>query len=218
MTRISLPPVRLIAVVALALLVAACTATPRPLYVPLATSRYGYAEQPTGDLSYEVTYRAPLFSTYAYGQTSRDRITQQQLALAYDMALLRASDLALARGMAAFRELRRDNDVRVDVESDPFYQNGFSRPCYDYRYCTPTPYISPDRRTVVDVAVRLQVQLEPRAVSGTYDAADSKRKLLAAYPNAVIAGSNAPANAGSVAAPVGAPSVGGGPIGTFNSP
>jgi hypothetical protein len=51
------------------------------------------------------------------------------------------------------------------------------------------------------------VQLEPRAVPGTYDAADSKRKLLAAYPNAVVAGS-APVNAGSVAAP----------LGTFNSP
>ena len=60
---------------------------------------------------------------------------------------------------------------------------------------------------MVDVAVRLQVQLEPRAVPGTYDAADSKRKLLAAYPNAVVAGS-APVNAGSVAAP----------LGTFNSP
>ena len=200
--------IRLSALVAMTLFVAGCSTAPRPLHVPLAMSRYGYAEQPTGDISYEITYRAPLFSTYAYGQTSRDRITQQQLALAYDMALLRASDVALARGMAAFRELRRDNDVRVDVESDPFYQNGFSRPCYDYRFCSPTPYMSPDRRTVVDVAVRLQVQLEPRAVSGTYDAADAKRKLLAAYPNAVIAGSNAPANAGSVAAP----------IGTFNAP
>lgn len=208
MTRTSLPVIRFLAVAALALLVGACTAVPRPLYVPLATSRYGYAEQPTGDLSYEVTYRAPLFSTYAYGQTSRDRITQQQLSLAYDMALLRASDLALARGMAAFRETRRDNDVRVDVESDPFYQNSFNRPCYDYRYCPPSPYISPDRRTVVDVAVRLQVQLEPRAIPGTYDAADSKRKLLAAYPHAVIAGNTVPPSGGPVAAP----------IGTFNSP
>lgn len=204
MTKTFLPAVRLLAVAALALLVAGCAAAPRPLYVPLATSRYGYAEQPTGDLSYEITYRAPLFSTYAYGQASRDRITEQQLSLAYDMALLRASDLALARGMAAFREVRRDNDVRVDVESDPFYQSGFNRPCYDYRLCPPTPYISQDRRTVVDVAVRLQVQLEPRAVSGTFDAADSKRKLLAAYPNAIPSGNNV------------APSTGG-PIGTFNT-
>jgi hypothetical protein len=217
MTRTSLSALRFLAVAALALLVTACTTVPRPLYVPLATSRYGYAEQPTGDLSYEVTYRAPLFSTYAYGQTSRDRITQQQLALAYDMALLRASDLALARGMAAFRETRRDNDVRVDVESDPFYQNNY-RPCYDTRFCTPSPYISPDRRTVVDVAVRLQVQLEPRAVSGTYDAADSKRKLLAAYPHALSAGSAAPPSGGPAAAPIGGTPSRSGPIGTFNAP
>ncbi len=218
MTRTSLPTIRFLAFAALTLLVGACTAVPRPLYVPLATSRYGYAEQPTGDLSYEVTYRAPLFSTYAYGQTTRDRITQQQLALAYDMALLRASDLALARGMAAFREVRRDNDVRVDVESDPFYQNGFNRPCYDYRYCPPSPYMSPDRRTVVDVAVRLQVQLEPRAVSGTYDAADSKRKLLTAYPNAMAPNRNSALSGGPVATPIGGVQPSNGPIGTFNSP
>ena len=122
-----------------ALALSACSGTPRPLYVPYGTYNYGYAERPTGDASYEISYRPPHFNTYAYGQTARDRIIEQQLSVAHDIALLRAADLALARGMPAFRELRRDNDVRVDVENDPFYDNGLTRPCYDARFCTPQP-------------------------------------------------------------------------------
>jgi hypothetical protein len=188
----------------IAVAASACTSTPRPLYVPFGPSNYGYTEHPTGDVSYEVSYKAPRFNTYVYGQTARDRLVDQQLTIAHDMALLRASDLALSRGMAGFREIRRDNDVRVDVENDPFYNSGFNRPCFDTRFCTPAPYLSSDRRTVVDAGVRIEVRLEPRASDGAYDAADSKRKLLAAYPEAQP--------------PRGPAQVPGGPIGSFNGP
>jgi hypothetical protein len=184
--------------------VSACSSTPRPLYVPFGPSNYGYSERSTGDASYEVSYRAPRFNTYVYGQTARDRIVDQQLAIAHDIALLRASDLALSRGMPAFREIRRDNDVRVDVENDPFYNSSLNRPCYDTRFCTPPPYLSSDRRTVVDAGVRIEVRLEPRVDGGAYDAADSKRRLLLAYPDALP--------------PRGTPQVPGGPIGGFNGP
>lgn len=188
----------------LAIVASACSSTPRPLYVPFGPSSYGYAERPTGDASYEVSYRAPRFNTYVYGQTARDRLVDQQLTVAHDIALLRASDLALSRGMAGFREIRRDNDVRVDVENDPFYNSSFNRPCFDTRFCTPQPYLSSDRRTVVDVGVRIEVRLEPRVEGGAYDAADSKRKLLAAYPEALP-------QQGTAQVP-------GGPIGSFNGP
>jgi hypothetical protein len=200
--RTSMAWMRAAAVAALALLAAACSGTPRPLYVPLGTASYGFAERPLGDVTYEVVYRAPIYSTFAYGRASRDRIAQEQLALAHDMALLRAADLALGRGMPAFREVRRDNDVRADVEDDPFYDSAFNRPYYDGRFYQPAPYVSPQRRTVVDVSVRLEVRLEPRAEPGTYDAADVKRKLLAAYPTALPSANGAARSSG-------------GPIGTF---
>lgn len=186
----------------LAFAAGACSTVPRPLYVPYGPVNYGYSDRATGDVTYEVNYRAPRFATYVYGKPARDRIADQQLAIAHDMALLRAADLALSRGMPAFRELNRSNDVRVDVESDPFYESGFARPCYDPRFCAPQPYISPDRRTVVNVGVKIDIRLEPRVVSGAYDAADAKRRLLAAYPDALP-------RAGVTPLP-------GGPVGSFN--
>lgn len=202
----ALKTIRLCVIAALALLAAGCAGTPRPLYVPLGTASYGYAERPTGDVTYEVIYRAPVYSTFAYGRASRDRIAEQQSAIAHDMALLRAADLALGRGMPAFRELRRDNDVRADVEDDPFYDSAFNRPYYDGRFYHPAPYISPQRRTLVDVSVRIEIRLEPSVQGGAYDAADVKRRLLAAYPTAVPGGT------------VGAAPRTGGLIGNFNTP
>jgi hypothetical protein len=194
----------LVSLLLLAFAAGACSSTPRPLYVPFGPSNYGYTEKATGDVSYEISYRAPHFITYAYGRATRDRITEQQLSIAHDMALLRAADLALSRGLPAFRETRRDNDVKVDVESDPFYESGLARPCFDTRFCTPSPYLSPDRRTVVDAGVRIEVRLEPRIENGAYNAADARQRLLAAYPNALP-------KEGPAAVP-------GGPIGSFNAP
>jgi hypothetical protein len=190
MRHASLRTIRACAVAALALLAAACSSAPQPLYVPLVQSMYGYAERPTGDVTYEVIYRAPIYSTFAYGRVSRDRIAEQQVALAHDMALLRAADLALSRNMPAFREVHRDNDVRTDVENDPFYDNAFARPYYDGRFYTPAPYVSPQRRTLIDVSVRLQIRLEPKVEPGAYDAAEVKRKVLAAYPNVLPQNAN----------------------------
>ena len=177
----------LAALALLALSLAACAGR-QPLYVPMDTGTYGYSEKPTGDVSYEITYRAPLFSTFAYGQATRDRVAQEQVELAHDMALLRACDLALARGMPAFRELRRDNDVRVDVQDDPLDSYWTNRPYYDPHTVTPAPYVSRDRRTLIRASVRIEVRLEPRVAAGAFDAADARRKLLAAHPDALPSG------------------------------
>jgi hypothetical protein len=199
----SLRGTRIVLVLALALAAAAC-AGERPLYVPYGGSTYGYADRPLGDELYEVSYRPPEFRTYAYGRATRERVVNEQLALAHDMALLRAADIALMRGFPAFREVNRDNDVRVDVENDPFYEPWGYRP-YPCRGCGPgyytAPYMSQDRQTNVNATVRLQVHLEPRIVSGTYNATEVRDKVLAAYPNALPK-----------------TEVPGGPIGSFNPP
>jgi len=196
---------RIFAVLALALLAAACAE--RPLYVPYGVNTtYGFADRSLGNDTYEVSYRPPDYRTYAYGRSTRDRVVNDQLALAHDMALLRAAEIAKMRGFPAFRELNRDNDARVDVETDPFYDPWGYRP-YPCRGCGPgyytAPYMSQDRQTTVNATVRLQVRLEPRVVSGTYSVDEVRSKVLAAYPNAL---------------PKEQTSVPGGPIGNFSAP
>jgi hypothetical protein len=176
------------AALALFALAAGCSFAPPPLYVPMSAGSYGYAEQQTGDISYRITYRAPVFSTFSYGRATRDRIANERVALAYDMALLRAADIALARGMPAFREIRRDNDVQVDVQDDPLDDYYYNRPCFDFHFCTPPPYVSRDRRSIFRIAATIDVRLETRIEAGAYDAADAKRKLLAAHPDALPRG------------------------------
>jgi hypothetical protein len=200
----SLRGTRIVLVLALALAAAAC-AGERPLYVPYGSnSTYGFADRPLGGDTYEVSYRPPEYRTYAYGRATRERVVNDQLALAHDMALLRSAEIARMRGFPAFRELNRDNDVRVDVEDDPFYDPWGYRP-YPCRGCGPgyytAPYMTQDRQTNVNATVRLQVRLEPRLSAGAYNAAEVRDKVLAAYPNALPK-----------------TEVAGGPIGSFNQP
>jgi hypothetical protein len=169
----------------LALGLAACSFTPPPLYAPLgALGNHGYAERQIGDNTFQILYRAPVFSTFSYGPATRQRLASQRTALAYDMALLRASDLALAHGMPAFRETHRNNDVRVDVQDDPFNDYWFNRPCFDFR-CSPPPYVSRDRRTLVRAEVTLDVQFEQSLQAGAFDARATRNRILAARPNAL---------------------------------
>lgn len=176
---------RFAALAFLAVVVGACSTVPEPLYVPASDGSYGYFEQQTGDISYKVTYRAPVYSTFSYGVATRERLANERAALAYDMALLRAADLTLSRGLPAFREIHRNNDVRVDVREDPFDDYWYNRPCFDFRFCAPPPYVSRDRRTLIRATVTLDIRLEPRLEPGTYAAADAKQKLLAAHPDAL---------------------------------
>lgn len=170
----------------LALGLAACSFTPPPLYEPLgALGNYGYAERQTGDNAFQIVYRAPVFSSFSYGPATRQRLANERTALAYDMALLRAADVALAHGMSAFRETHRNNDVQVDVRDDPFNDYWFNRRCFDWRFCAPPPYVSRDRRTLVRVAVTLDVQLEQSLQVGAYDAHATRNRILAARPNAL---------------------------------
>lgn len=170
----------------LALGLAACSFTQPPLYAPLgALGNYGYAERQTGDNAFQIVYRAPVFSTFSFGPATRERLASERTALAYDMALLRASDIALARGMPAFREIHRNNDVRVDVQDDPFNDYWFNRPCFDWRFCSPPPFASRDRRTLVRSTVTLDVQLEQSLQAGAFDARATRTRILAARPNAL---------------------------------
>ena len=164
---------------AAAVLLAAC-ASP-PLYQPQSgPDSFGYAQRPVGDGGlYEVSFRAPPRITFAYYAT--DRLSDQRLRLAYDLALLRAAELALSHvNQPAFAVRRRDNDVQVDIRrDDDAYHDGFgSAP-----RTTAVPYLLYDDEpyAVISAQVTLLVEFIPTLAPGAFDAVATARQLRQRY-------------------------------------
>ncbi len=114
--------------VVLALFVLAGCAGSPPLYVHTETGRsYGYSETQLSNTQYRVAYRAPRVSTRTPNRIERERRGHERLALAYDLALWRAADVALQLGVPGFAVASRENDVQVEVSLDKPYQNTSNR-------------------------------------------------------------------------------------------
>lgn len=189
---------RLLPPLVAALLLAACASAPPPLYVPFGQyDGYGYSEEQLSETRYRVHYEAPSRTSFDAGRAGRERAAEERIAVAYDMALLRAAELALARGFPAFRIGERQNDVAVEVEPDypyfgppfsPFWYPGrFHLRHYPYYYpYYPGPYFV-DRQATVGARVTLMVELRRQLAPDTLDAAATKAQLLAKYPNAAPA-------------------------------
>jgi hypothetical protein len=175
----------LLAIVAL---VTACTSDPAPpLMSPIEVARsYGYSEVPIGDNRYAVTYTGPsqrtLRSANARQETGAVEHTQ-----AYDFALWRAAQIALAQGFPGFRvgNVRTNVDTLVDDYYDPFYGPGLSTHRYLWGpgpywgpYGAPNPYAY--QQTSVTMDVTLLQSLGP----GDYDARDTIDQLRKTYPGA----------------------------------
>lgn len=172
-----------------ALLLAACAGQPRPLYAPFGQlGGYGYTEEQLSETRLRVRYEAPTDTTYDVGRLERERQADAQVALAYDMALLRAAELALARGFPAFAVTERENDVAVDVQPVyPFYRDPFLFPGPFHRrrhpYFYPTPYYF-ERHATVGAGVTLLVELRRSAGPEALDARATISRLQTKYPNA----------------------------------
>ena len=170
-----------------ALLLAACAGTPRPLYAPFGEiGGYGYTEQQLSETRLRVRYEAPLDTAYDAGRIERERQSGARVTLAYDLALLRAAELALARGFAAFAVTERQNDVAVEVEPDyPFYRDPFffpgpfGRRRYPFYY---PPAYSFDRQTTYGAGVTLLVELRRVAGPDALDARATISRIRAKYP------------------------------------
>ncbi|HZS84097.1 MAG TPA: hypothetical protein VFA50_14580 [Stellaceae bacterium] len=175
----------------LALALAACELAPSPpLMSPIQVAKYyGYSEVPIGNGRYDVSYLGPshrsLRSPTAWEATSAAERTQ-----AYDFALWRAAQIALAEGYAGFRtsNVRSNVNTFSDDYYDPFcgpwgpwYGPGFYPHRfwgYPYPYCAPSPYA--DQQTAVTIEVQLLHSLGP----GDYNAADVIAQLRRTYPGA----------------------------------
>ncbi len=173
---------------AAALTIAGCAPEARhPLYTPLeAAESFGYSEQRLSETSYKVTYSAPVRRTYAYGREEREQETKERLALAYDLALWRAAELALAHGYPAFEVSNRDNAVQVDIRSDyyrhdPFFHHGhhFHHGFFPHHF-----YGFYDRYAELAARVTIAVDFRAAPDGDRLDARATLKRLRAKYPDA----------------------------------
>lgn len=175
---------------AAALIAGGCTPAPvYPLYTPLQVAgSFGYWEQRISGTRYRVTYSAPVRTTSAYGGERRNRDAEHQVGLAYDLALWRAADLALANGYPAFKVAQRSNDVQVDVRYDPDPFVGFGH--HDHHGHFPHRYRYPyPRYAELAAAVTLAVEFRRAGDADTLDARAARRRLRARYSEATAPGS-----------------------------
>jgi hypothetical protein len=173
-------------------LLAGCAPAPvYPLYTPVQVAgSFGYAEQRISAARYTVTYTAPVHRTDAFGGERRDQDADRQVVLAYDMALWRAAELALAHGYPAFRVAGRNNDVQVDVRHEAYF-DPFPRFGHHHRYGRfphgyPRYYPS---YAYLAAGVTLAVEFRRRGAGDTFDARATRARLRAQYARATAPGS-----------------------------
>lgn len=177
------------------LLIGSACAPAYPLYVPLATAgNHGYAERPLGPARYSVSYRAPPGVSYAFTKDERKADAERRLTVAYDMAVWRASELALEKGYPAFTVAERSNDVDVADGYDPYdpLASHCYRPCFPIDCgCLPGDALynaRPNRYSVIDARVTITIELKSEIRPGTFDAKDAIARLHAKYPTALPKG------------------------------
>ena len=173
-------------------LLAGCAGPRYPLYSPVqATGTFGFAEEQLGNDRYRVTYRAPIRRGYELSPAERQRVAEHGIELAYDMALMRAAELALAAGAPRFDVSERRNDIDADVRVGyayyPYYDPFPYRPYYRHRLFHPwgyAPVAFPEERTEVAVAVSFLLTLHRTHSAGGFDAQETLQRLRSKYPHA----------------------------------
>ncbi|MFN4089950.1 MAG: hypothetical protein ACK4QW_13045 [Alphaproteobacteria bacterium] len=178
---------------ALLLALAACETRPRPpLYSPLATvGSFGYFDEALGGDRVRVGYRAPIARASSLTAAERRREGERLITLSYDLALLRAAEIASERGAASFDVTERENDVDAAAHThfvpDPFYPPW---PYWHHRY-RPFPLYGPghvERFTEVAAGVTFVAQLHDRPGVGAFDTAETLARLRLRHPPPVPSG------------------------------
>ncbi len=158
------------------ILLAACAGP--PLYQPQSGSRsFGFSERAVGGGLIEISYTTPKRITYAVYST--DQESDRRLQLAYDLALLRAAELAISR-TGKFSINRRDNDAKVDIHRD---YRSFGAGYTPYRGHTAMSRSRRDTEpyAVITARVTLLVDLSPSPAANTFSAAETAARLRRQY-------------------------------------
>ena len=158
-------------------LLAACAGP--PLYQPLTGPRtFGYTERAISVDLFEISYQTPRSTTYAVYST--DRVSGRRLQLAYDLALLRAAELAISR-TGRFSINRRDNDAKVNIYRNyGAYGAGYT-PYYRGRTTIPLSRRDAEPYAVIAARVTLLVDFSPPTTANTFDAAQTATRLRHQY-------------------------------------
>ncbi len=188
----------IVALVLVALAVAGCAVGPgHPLYTPRAVAKsFGYAEERVARDRFRITYAAPVRRTFPHAGPRRQDDAAEQLALAYDMALWRASEVALANGYPGFVAGPRDNQVQVDVAYDYYRDPFYDDPFYHYghrrhrlhRHYPYDPYYYGGRYSryaLMAATTTVTVELRKVRVPEAIDAATTIRRMRRKYPEAL---------------------------------
>ena len=178
---------QLVPALAAAALIGACAIEPsHPLYTSFGVAgSFGYAEHQLADRVYQVSYHAPSLWTRTYGRAARRRLADRQVALAYDLALWRAAEVALINGFPAFDITARGNDVQFDVKPDYFYDPFFyPGPFLGHGHFRRYRFIGQDYYSELAVRVDLTVRVTDRPSDQAFNAERTVARLRAKYPDA----------------------------------
>lgn len=182
-----LPPRLFIVLGSLSWLLSACAASPPPpLYASLeATGDYGYYEEQLSDRRFRVGYDAAIETRYSGSRAERRREVDRKVAVAYDMALLRAAELAHQHGAEVFAIDARENNVRIEERDEyrgtPFL---FDHPYWHHRYYAVPYYAYPDfvdRVTEISVQVSFTATFGRSAAEDTFDAGQVIERISRKY-------------------------------------
>ena len=200
-------------ILAMAAALSACATGPDyPLLSPVQIAHgFGYSDEALGSDRFTVTYLTPVAHSYGYRYDPQPA-EHGARDLALDMAVWRASQIALDKGFKGFhledRSSSLDSVHRGGFESfgppfGPFpYYRGYFGP-YEYHgyYGSYEPWrwdygLDDPPRSTLQAEMRLTIQLRNELVAGDYDAADSIAQLRRTYPQAE--GTPPPAPLGAV--------------------
>jgi hypothetical protein len=153
--------------------VACAPQTYEELYVPVAGGAgYGYSEQRLDERRFAVTYNAPVATGFTFAGEIGRQTAEKELARAHDLALGRASEIALSNGFTAFRVEDRKNDI--------------SSRSFEARSHPTGPSWSEERIYSMDnaslaVRVTLTVTMLPIHEAGAYDASQTLATVRGRY-------------------------------------
>ena len=193
--RLALFPFLLIAAV---LPLAGCATGPRyPLYSPVqATGSFGFSEEQLADDRFRMAYRAPIRRGYDLSRAEGERVAEHSIELSYDLALMRAAELALSLGAHSFDIADRQNEVETDVGLRyPYYAPlphwYWHRHPYRYPYALGLPPYGPvgypEQQSEIAVSVSFVMTIRRGSSNGSFDAQATLQRLRAKYPGASAA-------------------------------
>ena len=187
--------------------VAACAARPPPetksaMVAATPQSGFGYSETKLAPGRYEVSYVTPALSLPADSK-ARASALEKEARRAYDLALWRAAQLALAGGFAQLTlgPTHRDDDVKVTTRYQPtapgvygpggmIYPQWIYNPLVNY-YGLPGigPYWAyedpfaegPDISAHGRITARLEARFSSKPSPGSLDAKATEERLAAEY-------------------------------------